>query len=182
MESFPNSQFQIDGYRLFRKDRDCHGGGLCLYVNENVACKQIHFSSLENIESICIEIKLRKRKWLVIGLYKPPAFNEQLFLENLSMSLDHTLENYENIILLGDFKLTPKHTKLLEFTDTFNLKHLIKEPTCFKGANPAIIDLILTNQRQYFKNSKTFETGISDFHKLTTTVLKSTFVKGNPKT
>ena len=31
-ESFPNNQFSISGCRMFRQDRNCFGGGLCIYV------------------------------------------------------------------------------------------------------------------------------------------------------
>ena len=32
-ESFPNQQFKINGYKLFRKDRASFGRGLTFYVN-----------------------------------------------------------------------------------------------------------------------------------------------------
>ena len=38
-ESFPNNQFSISSYRMFRQDRNCFGGGLCIYVKENIASK-----------------------------------------------------------------------------------------------------------------------------------------------
>ena len=43
------------------------------------------------------------------------------------------------------------------------------------------IDLILTNEPSYFQTTTVIETGISDFHKLTVTVLKSSFRKQEPK-
>ena len=33
--SFTNSQFCLDGCRMFRHDRNTSKGGLCMYVNEN---------------------------------------------------------------------------------------------------------------------------------------------------
>ena len=33
-ESFPNNQFSISGYRMFRQDRNCFGGGLSIYVKK----------------------------------------------------------------------------------------------------------------------------------------------------
>ena len=63
-----------------------------------------------------------------------------------------------------------------------NLKSLIKQKTCFKNPeNPARIDLILTNSPRSFQNSSVFETGLSDFHKLTITVVKQYFPKLKPK-
>ena len=68
-----------------------------------------------------------------------------------------------------------------EFRDTYNLSNLIKEPTCFKNPlNPSLIDLILTNQPRGFQNSQTIETGLSDHHKLTITVMKAFFSKKAP--
>ena len=63
-----------------------------------------------------------------------------------------------------------------------NLKNLIKEPTCFKNPEKlTIIDLILTNKPKCFQHSCTDETGISDFHKMTITVMKVIFKKQKAK-
>ena len=71
-DSFPLSQFRIDGYRLFRKDRDRFGGGLCLFVNEDIPFREIECTFLHGSEYLSVESNLRKRKWLVIKVYKPP--------------------------------------------------------------------------------------------------------------
>ena len=69
-----------------------------------------------------------------------------------------------------------------QFCATYNLKSVIKEPTCFKSVdNPSCIDLILTNHPKCFQNSSVYETGISDFHKLTFTVLKTYFQRAKPR-
>ena len=63
-----------------------------------------------------------------------------------------------------------------EFRDTYNLRNLIMGPTCFKNPlNPSCIDLILTNKPRSFQHSQTIETGLSDHHSMTITVLKSFF-------
>ena len=68
-----------------------------------------------------------------------------------------------------------------EFTSTYNLCNLIKQPTCFKNPlNQRIIDLILTNRPLRFQNSQTIETGLSDHHKLTITVMRAYFHKQAP--
>ena len=69
-----------------------------------------------------------------------------------------------------------------QFCASYNLKSLIKEPTCFRSVdNPSCIDLILTNDPKCFQNSGVYETGISDFHKLTFTVPKTYFHKAKPR-
>ena len=44
-ESFPNSQFSISSYSMFRQGRHCFGGGLCIHVKENIASKQLKVQS-----------------------------------------------------------------------------------------------------------------------------------------
>ena len=38
-DSFPNSPFFAEGYRIFRKDRNKNGGDLTLYINEGIPSK-----------------------------------------------------------------------------------------------------------------------------------------------
>ena len=57
---------------------------------------------------------------------------------------------------------------------------LIKKPTCYQSNTPSCIDLILTNRKSLFKFSNTFETGLSDHHKLICTILKPGGFKGAP--
>ena len=64
---------------------------------------------------------------------------------------------------------------------SFDLESLINSPTCYKSTNPSCIDLILTNKKNHFMKSATFETGLSDHHKLITTILRKTISKGNSK-
>ena len=61
-ESFPNNQFSISGYRMFRQDRNCFGGGLCIYIKENIASKQLNFHLDKETEAIYLEINMRLRK------------------------------------------------------------------------------------------------------------------------
>ena len=68
------------------------------------------------------------------------------------------------------------------FCATYNLKDLIRVPLCFKSLeNPTCANLILKNRLKCFQNSNVFETGLSDFHKLTFTVLKAYFQRQKPK-
>ena len=59
------------------------------------------------------------------------------------------------------------------FCSAYNFKSLIQGPTCFKNpGKPNTIDHILTNCRNCFHDSGVYETGLSNFHRLTLTVLK----------
>ena len=72
-ESFPDAQFHIEGYHYpaFRKDRNKNGSEKIVYVKEGLIAKRILEYENINIETICIEITISKRKWcLTLLLYK----------------------------------------------------------------------------------------------------------------
>ena len=58
--------FQI--IKLFRQDMNFFGGGLCMYVKENIASKQLNLHLGKETEAIYLEINKRLRKWLIVGL------------------------------------------------------------------------------------------------------------------
>ena len=61
-----------------------------------------------------------------------------------------------------------------------NFTNLIKINTCFKGVG-SCIDLILTNRKYCFKNTSSYETGISDHHHLIFLIMKTIFASEEPK-
>ena len=67
---------------------------------------------------------------------------------------------------------------LESFLYQHELKSLVKESTCFKSiSNSSCIDLNLTNNALSFQSTKIVSTGLSEFHKLVLTVLKTSIVK-----
>ena len=81
---------------------------------------------------------------------------------------------------MSDFNLSVDNSHLEAFMSACDLSSLIKKPTCYQSNTPSCIDLILTNRKNLFKLSNTFDTGLSDHHKLVCTILKSGGFKGVP--
>ena len=81
---------------------------------------------------------------------------------------------------MGDFNMTPSNRKLSELIDDHKLCILVSEPTCFKSINHSCIHNILTNKKTHFIKALTFGTGVSDHHKLISTMLRPTFANGKP--
>ena len=182
-ESFPLNQFLIEGYCTpFRRDRDSRGGGIIIYIREDIICKELKSHNMpKNVEGIFLELNLRKSKWLLMGGYNPHKDSIAYFLSHIGNGIDKFLGNYDNILLLGDFNSDSSDKKLFEFCQTYDLENLIKEPTCYKNPmNPSSIDVMLTNRKRSFQSSITVETGLSDCHKMTITVLKTYFKKRDP--
>ena len=118
---------------------------------------------------------------LILGNYKPPSQNDPSFISELNLVLIFFSSIYENFVLLGDFNLSTENPNLKNFMCSFDLERLIDSPTCYKSINPTCIDLILTNKKNHFMSSATFETDLSDHHKLITTILRKNISKANSK-
>ena len=109
-ETFPCNQFEIEDYKYFRLGRNSYGGGVYVYVNQDIAARRAEYSSLSNIGSICFELNLRKPRWLLTGIYKPPSHNEGDFIKkNLFSYLTNTTKEFRNIVLLRDFNITTEN-------------------------------------------------------------------------
>ena len=133
---FPSNQFRINGYKIFRLDRYRFGGGLILYINKNIPCKPLHeHVQLPNFEVIAIEFYRNNQKWLLLRLYKQPNQITSDFIQNLSLTLDIFLKNYDNVTLIGDFNLSSSDVPLECFLQAYILTSLIKEATYFQSIN-----------------------------------------------
>ena len=61
--TFPNAQFKITGFKIFRYDRKRFGGRLLLYVNDKIPSKFLDkHSTSTDIELIAVEFHQNKRK------------------------------------------------------------------------------------------------------------------------
>ena len=185
--SFSSQLFFFEGYAMpYRIDRNANGGGILIYIREDIPCRDLAKYSFSNnassiFEGIFLEINLRKTKWLLFGGYNPMKINIDSYLQTLSSILDKHLPKYDNIILLGDFNAEIVDSSMQQFCEAYHLTNLIKDPTCFKNPlNPSSIDLILTNRPKRFIGNTVIETGLSDHHKMIITVLKTSLPKQTP--
>ena len=84
-------------------------------------------------------------------------------LHHLSKGLSNYIGDYDNILLLENLIQNSQNPVWMVFYDIYNLKKLVKEPTCYKNPdNPSCIDLFLTNRPRTIQCSTTMETGIFD--------------------
>ena len=180
--SFPTAQFKIEGYTTYRLDRNSNGGGILLYVREDIPSTLLNTELL--IEGFCIEINIRKKKWLLVCTYNPNKNLISNHLKEIGKHLDNysSMDNYsskcDNFIVLVDLNSEPTESAVRDFCQIYGCKNLIKDNTCFKNPEkPSCIDLIITNRPKSVQNSMTLEKGLSDFHKMTLTVMKVFYKK-----
>ena len=137
----------------YRLNRNSKGWGIILYVRKDIPLKLINSScTSHDKEYFLVELNLKKQKWLIICNYKPHKTRIKIYLA------------------------------MKRFCQKYNFKYLLDKPTWYKTpTNPSCVDLILRNRLRSFQNSCTFEIGLSEFHKMTLTVLKSSFAKQKPR-
>ena len=183
-DSYPTSQLLIDGFsEPFRLDRNSNGGGLLIYVREDIPTKLLFSHSLpDDIEGMFIELNFRKSKWLLGGMYHPPSKKDDYFFKCIRRALDVYNDIYDKFLLVGDFNAEENGPVISDFLDLYNLTNLARDNTCFKSLkNPLCIDIFLTNCHKSFQNTNAISAGMSDRHKMIVTVMKTTFVKAKPR-
>ena len=177
--SFQDAQFSIPGFKKpYRLDISGNSGGILVFVNESIPSRKLDGIPLpSDIQAIPIELNLRKTKWLLLPIYRPPCQNEYVLHDHMERVIDSYSKSIDNVLIFGDFNMETTHPVMLDFLENHNLYSMIETPTFFKSVKGRCIDLMLTNNKHSFFGSQTFETGFSDFHHLIYTILKTTYVK-----
>ena len=111
--SFPSAQFLFHSYKTpYRKDGIKHGGGLLVYVKEDIPCSQLTNPPVHDLlDIIAVELNFWKQTWLLIVVYKSPSISDTALFEQMSNVIDHYLQKYQNIVLIGDFNIEPADKK-----------------------------------------------------------------------
>ena len=114
-ESFPNSHFFAESYRMFlRKDRN---------INKGISGKLINpYDFSEGSEIKVLEFSISNKKWLLPGNYKPPSQNEYSFINEIKLALNFFSSSYENFLLLDDFNLSIENPNFKNLLNSFDLE------------------------------------------------------------
>ena len=72
-DTFPLGQFNVEGFTMpYRLDRNRNGGGVIIYVREDIPSKILEKHKLpQDVEGMFVELNFRKIKWLLFGAYNP---------------------------------------------------------------------------------------------------------------
>ena len=181
--SINNGEIYISGYVFVRKDRTRHGGGVLIYIKENLSYLNRCDLVSSRLEMICLEIKLPcNRSFLVTTWYRPPGSFLDLFDDYANFIEKCDCEN-KQLIILGDMNcdysknLPESHTKKLQFIScAYQLEQLILEPTRVTNISATQVDLLLTNDTRNIAQSGVIRISLSD-HSLIYVVRKFSIPK-----
>ena len=125
-----------------------------------------------------LELNLRNEKYLINFSYNPQKTMISTHLVALEKFLNMHFSNYEKVLILGDFNVWVNEQNMQSFCETYDLKSMTKQHTCYKNLNsPTCIYLILTNVPRSFQSTFVVKTGLLDFHLMTLTVMRKSFQK-----
>ena len=181
-DSFPTAQFLLSGFSApYRLDSNSKDSGILLYIWEDIPSRLLNSKFKIGLETISVEVDLRKRKWFLNCSYNPNKNLISNHLECLNRIMDDFSKNYDNVNFLGDFNTSMNDNTITSFCSLNDLATLIHQSTCYKNPDkPTCIDLILTNCPNFFQQNNFFEISFSDFHMMVITKLKMGFQKLKP--
>ena len=185
-DSYPSAQFHVNQFSVHRHDRNAHGGGLMCYVRETIPHRNRTDIAIneDGIETIVIQVKTADKNMFFLHVYKPPDINIRYLTQNLERMLNKCFNESNHVHIIGDLNVNFKQTPnpLSQICDTYDLKQLIKSPTCFKSLNnPSLIDVILTNKSKSIKSTINLSLGISDFHNYISAATRLSCPSSEPK-
>ena len=175
-DSIPSTAINIgQSFNIFRKDRLMPGGGVLVYVHNDLPTKRL----------VNVEVNDKEVLWLLhtphrtprpfsclitVGLYFPPgksASEGKELNDYITDNLDNLLKEKPSagIMITGDFN----HLNPRQLCQRFGLRRIVKAPT--RGQN--ILDQILTNMHHLYNDAQHLPPlGRSDHQCITLTPLQ----------
>lgn len=160
----------ITGYKSYHKVREGRrGGGVSIYINENISCKILDDYSIssDDIECLFIECQYRNVKFLIGCIYRPPSGDCGLYMNHMDNALQRlSTPLYAENFICGDFNFnmleSQNDLKCLEFMNmmsSYSYIPLITKPTRINdiSGNHALLDNI------FIRNSFSFVPGVIMF-------------------
>ena len=144
--------FNLDKYKMFRSDRKRgRGGGVALYIYNELRVKIRTDIHIEGCESLFVEIINDKMKNRIVGvIYRPPNNKTEMFLENFDECLNSITQENKEIYIMGDYNIdmTKVDTLAIKLKTTlfsYAFHPHIDNPTRISQTSKTLLDDIFSN-------------------------------------
>ncbi|CAF0992964.1 unnamed protein product [Adineta steineri] len=170
----PEQLFSLPGYNIYRNDRENkQGGGVLIAIRNNIQSFEIFNKTIENNETIAVQIKTPGEYLLIASIYSPPNIKLQSELFEQLYNLNN------NCLILGDLnaalqsmgskKTNTKGIQLQQLLEEGYLQCIENDLTTYARNNyEEKIDWILASQPTILsiKNIETHSSfGLKEDHK-----------------
>ncbi|XP_071123950.1 uncharacterized protein [Mytilus edulis] len=165
--SVSEDQLKLDSFNnIIRKDRNNFGGGLMIYVKDDIGI--VRKSELENPfdETLWVEIRAKGQNFLLCHSYRPPNADTD-FWARLNHAIETAFQFNENIVITGDLNsdlFNVNNNKLIDTMDLFNLRNVIDKATRVTDKSSTLLDPIIISDcmSYYLSNVLDIPSNISD--------------------
>ena len=151
-EVFPSN------FSVFRKDRDSHGGGVCIAINRRIKVTEYQELS-NNSESIWLRLHTQPVTYLC-SFYKPPDKGSdymELLRSSLNILLAKKTKSPPRLFIAGDFNFgkinwtnmsapsVAEGRGFLDILNDFHLQQLVEQPTRCSKNSQSLLDLVISS-------------------------------------
>ena len=164
-------QLQISGYNLFTNFEfycdlsGTNGCGIVIYLSyELEAAHQVHFTTSDFKEQMCITIPLKGHNTLLIGCIYRSLTDATLSSTTSLCNLFNSLCNYTHLLICGDFNYPnidwvsmssgSQNSQLFLQTiqDQYLYQHVHNSTRYMENSTPHILDLIFSNEKDFVED------------------------------
>lgn len=147
-DSIKDEMVSLKKFKIFRNDRKSLGGGVAIYVKENVCSKSVFMSQKDDkVEHIFVEIGSFGNKMLLGCVYRP---NRNINMDSFHTFLESSTVNYEDVIVCGDFNSNILlENNLLNDMSSIGLHPTnTSAPTHFSSTSSSLLDIFFVDDTQ----------------------------------
>lgn len=183
-----DTELRIEGFRFYRVDRGARGGGVGVYIRDDLLANTIDIMDEgECIEQLWLTLRVGN---ICIGLgivYRPPRSNLLNGLDSLENAVSTVIPLCDEIIIMGDLNinlLRPDNSvnMLDSFLKSYSFSQVVKQPTRYAGHTFSLIDLIILSDGEMVDGEVMHLDmhGVTD-HQLTYCLIRCRVPRRSPK-
>ena len=165
-------EFTIPGFKTVFKHRTRHGGGVLMYIKDDVNFDELHVDG--DTESVWIKMTNGKTPVVVGMMYRPPSACRDYYVTMLNQ-LDIVHANDCHVILMGDLNFDvnsgTNNCPVKNIESLYDMSQLVNKPTRVTLTSSTLIDVMLSNRAHLHKITDVYECSLSDHYMVYTGIV-----------
>lgn len=161
---------EIENYNFYRRDRASRGGGVGVYVKNNLNIKIMSTPAAASLEQLWFTVNLSGRLCAVCVIYRAPNVNLHDLIGTLDSVLSDIVPTVDAVILLGDLNIdflainSNSFSYFNNLLETYGLLQVVDQPTRITSQTQSLIDVIITNDPDLVQSVSVVDSGVNTDH------------------